>query len=176
MFRKVLGGIALFFVVVFLAVGALATVGVAVAGSAVSAVVEDIDSNPVIVTGVNGENEIYTVRELLDEAGRVEIIGDGGDHITVDFDSPQLSIEQSGQIVPGETGLVINGQNETVRLNGRNVERIDRFPGHFPGLFFGRILGGAANALFSLAFWGLVIFGVVMVLRKRQTVVVDKPA
>jgi len=181
MFLKILGGITLFFLVVALAIGLVAMAGLTAVGVAVGSVVDNLDGSTVEVTDVNGHTETFNFNDLVSEAGRVEITGDNGEQVTIDMNLPQITVQDNGE----EVSRVIIGNDEVssvvigsdpgiefsdgshVRINGRNYDNFD-------GGFIGRLIGGFFKGMFTLAFWGLVIFGVVMVLRSRKPETIEK--
>jgi hypothetical protein len=175
-----MGGIGLFVMAVVLAVVMVATAGLAVAGATVGSVIDNLDTATVLVTDESGNTETYTFEDLIQESGRVEIIGDSGERVTIDM--PVITVEEQGigggQVVlgGGNSGLVIDGPSETVRLNGRDVRSIENFDynRNDEGFFLFRLIGGIFGAMFKLTFWGLIIVGAYLVLRKRQPVVVEK--
>jgi hypothetical protein len=171
MFRKIFFGFVLFFMAVVLAVGMVAVTGLAVVGAAVGSTVENLDLRAVEVTDVNGNIETYTVGELLSEASRIEVIGDNGEYVTIDLNLPQITVQDDG----GEVSRVVIGddsgfqfrEDSQIRIDGRNFNTFD-------GGFIGRLIGGFFKGMFTLAFWGLVVFGVVMVLRSRKPAAAEK--
>lgn len=181
MFRKIFIGFMLFFLAVVLAVGMLVTVSLAAVGVAVGSVVETLDVGTVEVTDASGNVETYSVGDLLSETSRVEVVGDNGEQVTIDLNLPQISVQENGDevsrviigddevsrvVIGGDQGLVID-EGSRIRFDNRN----DVF---FDGGFFGRLIGGFFKGLFSLAFWGLVVFGIVMVLRSRKPEIIEK--
>ena len=166
MFWKVVGGIVAFFLVMMLAVTVLATAGAVAVGAAASAIVEDLDISTVQVTDAQGKTETYDVDTLLSESGRVEISGDNGERVTIDFEVPQITVQESGEegarIVIGE-GSRFDGNFDVpeIHIDGRNFDSFD-------GGFAGRVIGGFFQGMFKLAFWSLVLVAVWLVLRNRQ--------
>ena len=171
MLRKILVGFVIFFMAVVLAVGMVAAAGLAVVGAAVGSVVDNLDVSTVEVTDGNGNVEVYTIDELLSETSRVEVTGDNGEQVTIDLSLPEITVQEDGREVSrvtigDESGIVINDGSQ-VRIHGRNYD-------HFDGGFIGRLIGGFFKGMFTLAFWGLVVFGIVMVLRSRKPETVEK--
>lgn len=174
MFRKILVGSLLFFMALFLAVGLLTVTSLTAAGVAIASVVDNFDNSTVQVTDESGNTETYRVGELLSESNRVEIIGDNGEQVTIDLNLPQVSVQDNGGevsrvVIGGESGVVIS-EGSQIRIDGRNVDNFDNFDGGF----IGRIIGGFFQAMFTLAFWGLVVVGIIMVLRNRRPAVTEK--
>lgn len=165
MFWKILGGITALIMVVVLAVGLVATVSLAAVGVAVGTAVENLDVSAVEVTDSNGHTETYTVGELLSETSRVEVTGDNGEQVTIDLNLPEITVQDNGGevsrvVIGGESGLVFSDGSH-VRINGRNYDNFD-------GGFIGRLIGGIFKGLFTLAFWTLIIVGIVLVVRNRK--------
>jgi hypothetical protein len=178
MFWKVMGGIGLFFMAVVMTVVMVAAAGVAVVGAAVGSAIDNIDTSTVQVTDESGHTEIYTLGNLIEKSGQVEIIGDNGERVTIEM--PQITIEEQGlegsQIVfGGDSGLVINGPDSEVRLDGRRVDHYEQHDyGRYEGGFFSHVLGGIIGGLFKLAFWCMVIFIAYLVLRNHQPALIEK--
>lgn len=167
MFWKIVGGIAAFFMVVVLAVALLATVSLAAFGSVVGAVVEDLDISTVQVTDAGGKTETYDVNSLISESGRIEVVDNNGERVTIDFEVPQITVQESGDgaarvVIGGESGLEINGDAPQIRIDGR------RFDG-FDGGFIARHITGFFRGLFSLMAWALILAGIWLVVRNRRT-------
>jgi hypothetical protein len=172
MFWKIFGGIVLFFMAVVLAVGLLATVSLAAVGVAVGSAIDNLDVNTVQVTDVNGHTETYGVSDLVSETGRVEITGDNGEQVTIDLNLPQITVQEDGHevsrvVIGGESGIEIAGDGSQIRIDGRDYDNFD-------GGIIGRIIGGFFKGLFTLAFWTMVVVGVVLVLRSRRPAATEK--
>ncbi len=169
MFWKVLGGIVAFFMVVVLAVMLLATASLAAVGVVVGSVVDNLDISTVQVTDVSGNTETYDVDTLVSDSGRVEIIDDNGDQVTIDFDVPQITVQERGEdaarvVIGGESGFEIDADGSQIRIDGRNIDDFD-------GRFFVRPIVGFFRGLFTLTAWTLIAVGIWLVLRKRQPAV-----
>ncbi len=159
MFWKIIGGIALFFMAVLVAGTLLVTASAAALGVAVGSVVENLDINTVQVTDASGNTETFDVNNLVSDSGRVEIIGDNGDQVTIDFDVPQITVQESGE----DAAQVVIGDGSQIRIDGRNI---DNFDGHV----FVRPIAGFFSGLFTLTVWTLIAVGIWLMLRKRQAV------
>lgn len=171
MFRKILVGFALFFMAVVLAVGMVVTVGLTAAGVAIGSVVDNLDVSTVEVTDSNGNVETYTVGELLSETSRVEVTGDHGEQVTIDLSLPEITVQDNG----GEVSRVIIGNESGLELSDGSHIRIDgRNYNDFDGGFIGRLIGGFFKGIFTLAFWTLVLVGIVLVVRNRKPVAAEK--
>jgi len=163
MLWKVVGGIAAFILVVVLAVTLLATAGVAAVGIAVGSIVEDLDISTVQVTDAGGNTETYDVEELISESGRLEVTGDNGERVTIDFEVPQITIQDSGEeaarvVIDGGSGLKNNPDMPQIRIDGHN----------FDGDIFARPFASLLRGLSNLVICTLVLAGIWLVLRKRQ--------
>lgn len=175
MFRKIFIGFMLFFLAVVLAVGMLVTVSLAAVGIAVGSAVETLDASTVEVTDVSGNVESYTLGELLSETSRVEVTGDNGEQVTIDLNLPQITVQENGDevsrvVIGGDevSRIVIDGEQGFIFDDGHQFRFDNRNDVFFDGGFFGRLIGGIFKGLFSLAFWTLVIVGIVLILRNRQ--------
>ncbi|MCP4433052.1 MAG: hypothetical protein GY806_18925, partial [Gammaproteobacteria bacterium] len=130
MFWKIFGGIVAFFMVVALAVTLLATAGLAAFGVAVGSIVDNLDINTVQVTDANGNTETYDVNDLVSESGQVKVIGDNGERVTIDFDVPQITVQERGEdaarvVIGGESGFEIDADGSQIRIDGRNIDDFD---------------------------------------------------
>jgi hypothetical protein len=165
MFWKILGGIAALIMIVVLAVGLVATVSLAAVGVAVGTAVENLDVSTVEVIDSDGNTETYTVGELLSETSRVEVTGDNGEQVTIDLNLPEITVQENdgevSRVIIGDDSGVVFSDGSQVRINGRNFNTFD-------GGFIGRLIGGIFRGLFTLAFWTLVIVGIVLVVRNRK--------
>ena len=181
MFRKIFIGFMLFFLAAILAVGMVVTVSLAAVGVAVGSVVDNLDVSTVEVTDVNGNVETYSVSELLSETNRVEVIGDNGEQVTIDLNLPQITVQENGDevsrvVIGGDevSRIVIDGEQGFVFDDGHQFRFDNRNDVFFDGGFFGRLVVGIFKGLFSLAFWMLVIVGIVMILRNRRPAATEK--
>lgn len=171
MFRKIFFGFVLFFMAVVLAVGMVAVTGLAVAGAAIGSAVENLDLSTVEVTDANGNVETYSVSDLLSETSRVEVTGDNGEHVTIDLNLPEVTVRDNN----GEVSQVVIGTDSGIRIHDGSQIRIDgRNFNTFDGGFIGRLIGGFFKGMFTLAFWGLAVFGIVMILRSRKPEAAEK--
>lgn len=173
MFWKIMGGIAAFVMVMVIAVTMLAVAGVAVAGTAVSAIVESVDIGTVQVTDANGNTEIVDVDSLLSESGRLEVLGNNGERVTIDVNVPQITVQEGGEhgsrvVIGGESGFEIDSDVPQVRIDGRSFDS-------YAGPSIGRIIGGFFRGMINLALLVVITIGVWMVVRNnRRTEVVEK--
>ena len=186
MFWKVLGGIVIFFMVVALAVGLLATASLAAVGVAVGSAIDNLDLSTVQVTDGNGHTETYQVNELLSETGRLEVTGENGERVTIDMTLPQITVQERGKdaatvvingdgaasvVIGGESGIEIGADGSQIRIDGHNIDRFNNFDGGF----LGRFIAGLFRGLFNLAFLTLIAVGIwLLVVRSRRTEAAEK--
>ncbi len=173
MFWKIFGGIVAFFVAVVLAVTMLATASVAVFGAAVGSIVDNFDISTVQVTDANGNTETYDVDNLVSDSGRVEVIGDNGERVTIDLTMPQITVQESGEgadrvVIGGGSGLEIDADGSQIRIDGRNIDNIDRIE-NINGRFFVRPIVGFFRGLFNLVIWTMIGVGLWLVVRNRRS-------
>ncbi len=152
MFWKVLGGIA----------------ALTAAGVAVGSIIDNLDISTVQVTDAEGNTESYSVRELVEESGRIEVTGDNGERVTIDLEVPRITVEESGEeasrvVIGGEDGsrFEFDGNVPSIHINGRDF---DNFDGH---LFVHPIVS-FLSGLFKLVAWTIILVGVWLLLRNRQ--------
>ena len=186
MFWKVFGGIVIFFIVVALAVGFLATASLAAVGVAVGSVVNNIDLSTVQVTDGSGHTETYSVNDLLSGTERLEVYGDNGEIVTIDMNLPQITVQESGAeaatvvisgedatsvVIGGESGIEISADGSLLRIDGRNIDSFNQFDGGH----LGRFIVGLFRGLFNLVFLTLIAVGIwLLVVRNRRTEATEK--
>ncbi len=168
MFWKVLGGIALFMMVVVLGVMVVAGVGLTAAGVAVGSIIDNLDISTVQVTDAEGNTESYNIRDLVEESGRIEVTGDNGDKVTIDLEMPRITVEEGGEnasrvVIGGEDGsrFEFDANVPSVHINGREVTNID-------GHLFVHPVVSFFSGLFKLVAWTIILLGVWLLLRNRQ--------
>jgi hypothetical protein len=186
MFWKVFGGIVIFFMIVALALGLLATASVAAVGIAVGSVVDNLNFSTVEVTDDSGHTKTYSVNDLLSGTERLEVYGDNGELVTIDMNLPQITVQEDGKdsatviingddagsvVIDGESGIEFDADGSHIRIDGRNIDSLNNFDsGHL-----GRFIAGLFRGLFNLVFLSLIAVGIwLLVVRNRRTEVTEK--
>jgi hypothetical protein len=186
MFWKVFGGIVIFFMVVALVLGLLATASLAAVGVAVGSAIDNLDFSTVQVTDENGQTETYSVNDLFSDTGRVEVTGENGERVTIDMTLPQITIQEQGKeaarvvingedaaslVIGGESGLEIGADGSLIRIDGRSIDNFNNFDGGH----LGRFIAGLFRGFFTLVIWTLIAVGIwLLVVRNRRTESTDK--
>lgn len=178
MFWKVIGGIFAFIAAVILGALLLAAAGVATVGAVVGSAVENMQFETVQVTDVDGHTETINLDELDFENGRLEIVSREGDQVTIDLDLPRIEVQEGGHdgtrvLIDGESVLAVDEDGPTVRFNGRTIEnvRFDGFEFEEDNLDGRRVFRPVArffSGVFTLMAVGLIVFGVWLLVRKRD--------
>ncbi|MDX1414269.1 MAG: hypothetical protein R3293_08755 [Candidatus Promineifilaceae bacterium] len=185
MFWKVVGGIAIFIMVVVLALGMVATAGLAVAGVAIDSALENLEFSTVQVTDAGGRTETYSVNELLSGTERLEVYGDIGEQVTIDLALPQITVQEGGKdaatvvingddapsvVIDGKSGIEIGATEPQIRIDGRDINSSNNFDGGF----LGRFIVGIFKGLFNLVLVGMIVVGVWLLVRSQRSKNVEK--
>ena len=189
MFWKVFGGIVIFFMVVALAVGLLATVSVAAVGVAVGSAIDNLESSTVQVIDSNGRSETYSVNDLFSGTGRLEVTGENGELVTIDMNLPQITVQEGGKdtatviingdeagsvVIDGEKGIEIGADGSHIRIDGVDIGRdIDSF-NNFDGGFLGRFIAGIFRGMFNLVLLSMILVGIWLLVRNQRSKTVEK--
>ena len=178
-FLKVVGGIFAFFGVIFVGLVMLAIAGVAVAGSIVSEVVQNVDFNSVHVVDSEGNVEAIHVEEIFAGSESIQINGSNGDQVTIDLNQEEVTIregfgEEARVVVSSEDIVTISPEVGEIVIDGNEIVVDGRnFEVSGPSLA-GRIVGGFFKAFFTIMTWTLILGGIYLLVRNRQPVVVQK--
>ena len=172
MFWKIVGGIGAFLMVVVLGAMVMAAAGVAVVGSAVSSLAENIDVSSVEVTDANGRTEIIDVNRFLSESGRVEVVGDNGERVTIDVNVPRVTVQDAGEegsrvVIGGGSGIEGISEVPQIRIDGRRLDSFD-------GFSVGRMVGGFFRGMINLALLTVIVIGVWMAVRNNRRPVIQE--
>ena len=185
MFWKVVGGIVIFFMVVALGVGLLATASLAVAGVAVGSAVDNLEFSTVQVTDSSGRTETYSVNDLLSGTERLEVYGDNGERVTIDMNLPQITVQESGKdaatvvingdeagsvVIDGESRVEFGADGSHIRIDGRNIDSFNNFDGGF----LGRFITGIFRGIFNLLILSMIVVGIWLIARSQRAKAVEK--
>jgi hypothetical protein len=185
MFWKVVGGIAIFIMVVVLAVGMVVTASLAVAGVALGTAVDNLEFSTVQVTDENGRTEIYSVNDLLSGTERLEVYGDNGELVTIDMNLPQITVQEGGKdaatviingddagsvVIDGESGIEFDADGSHIRIDGRDIDSFNNFDGGF----LGRFIAGLFRGMFNLVVLSMIIVGIWLLVRSQRGKTVEK--
>lgn len=165
-----MGGIVAFFAVLIAGAMLAATLGIVAVGSIVSNVVENVDFNNVQVTDANGNVEIIDMEEFFNESGRIEVVGDNGEMVTIDLELPQITVQESSNddariIIGSGSEIEISPNVPAIRIDEQSFDRMDA---NFDGGFVGNVLGSFIKGVFTLMTWALIIGCAWLLLRKQQ--------
>jgi len=185
MFWKVVGGIAIFIMVVVLALGMVVTASLAVAGVALGTAVENLAFSTVQVTDENGRTETYDVNDLLSGTESLEVYGDNGEIVTIDMNLPQITVQEGGKdaatviingdeagslVIDGESGIKIGADGSHIRIDGRDIDSFNNFDGGF----LGRFIAGIFRGLFNLVLLSMILVGIWLLVRSQRTKTTEK--
>ena len=185
MFWKVLGGIAIFFMVLVLVVGMVVTASLAVTGVAVGSAIDNLEFSSVDVTDENGRTEIYSVNDLLSGTERLEVYGDNGELVTIDMNLPQITVQENGKdaatviingddagsvVIDGESGIEFDADGSHIRIDGRDIDSFNNFDGGF----LGRFIAGLFRGMFNLVVLSMIIVGIWLLVRSQRSKTVEK--
>jgi len=189
MFWKVFGGIVIFFMVVALAVGLLATVSVAAVGVAVGSAIDSLESSTVQVIDSSGRMETYSVNDLLSGTERLEVYGDNGELVTIDMNLPQITVQEGGKdaatviingdeagsvVIDGEKGIEIGADGSHIRIDGVDIGRdVDSF-NNFDGGHLGRFIAELFRGMFNLVLLSMILVGIWLLVRNQRSKTVEK--
>jgi hypothetical protein len=189
MFWKVFGGIVIFFMVVALAIGLLATVSVAAVGVAVGSAIDNLESSMVQVIDSSGRTETYSVNDLLSGTERLEVYGDNGELVTIDMNLPQITVQEGGKdaatviingaeagsvVIDGEKGIEIGADGSHIRIDGADIGRdVDSF-NNFDGGHLGRFIAGLFRAMFNLVLLSMILVGIWLLVRNQRSKTAEK--
>jgi hypothetical protein len=185
MFWKVLGGIAIFFMVLVLVVGMVVTASLAVTGVAVGSAIDNLEFSSVEVTDENGRTETYSVNDLLSGTERLEVYGDNGELVTIDMNLPQITVQEGGKdaatviingddagsvVIDGESGIEFDADGSHIRIDGRDIDSFNNFDGGF----LGRFIAGLFRGMFNFVVLSMIIVGIWLLFRSQRSKTVEK--